>query len=74
MNENDNKNQYIEGQKPKKWHHKYKRYLLQVHHSWIFWVFLVLTLSAVLYYIMTMDFAYAPQVNSKQGSENNRMP
>lgn len=48
------------------WHH-----LKRIHHSWIFWVFLVLMLGGILYYIMTVDFAFAPHKQMEQPSENS---
>jgi len=32
-----------------------------IHRSWIFWVFLFLMLTAILYYIVTLGFVFAPQ-------------
>ena len=33
----------------------------RIHHSWIFWVFLFLMLVAILYYVTSVDFAFAPR-------------
>ena len=32
----------------------------RVHHSWIFWIFLFLMFVGIIYYIMSVDFAFAP--------------
>jgi hypothetical protein len=32
----------------------------RVHHTWWFWIFLVLMLVGIIYYIMSVDFAFAP--------------
>lgn len=32
----------------------------RIHHSWIFWVFLVLMLGCIGYYILSVDFSFAP--------------
>lgn len=32
----------------------------QIHHSWIFWVFLVLMMVGILYYIVTIGFVFVP--------------
>lgn len=31
-----------------------------MHHTWIFWVFLLLMLAAIMYYIVTVNFQFAP--------------
>lgn len=33
----------------------------QIHHSWIFWIFLFLMFVGILYYIASVDFAFAPR-------------
>jgi flagellar biosynthesis/type III secretory pathway M-ring protein FliF/YscJ len=49
---------------------KWKR----VHHTWWFWIFLVLMLGGILYYVMTVDFAFAPRKQMEQNWGNNRTP
>ncbi len=49
---------------------KWKR----VHHTWWFWIFLVLMLGGILYYVMTVDFAFAPQKQMEQKMENSTTP
>ena len=44
----------------------------KLHHSWIFWVFFLLTLTAIVYYIMSVDFINAPRKQTKQENENSR--
>ena len=31
----------------------------RVHHSWLFWLFLVLMFIGIMYYISTVSFAFA---------------
>jgi hypothetical protein len=45
---------------------KWKR----IHHSWIFWVFLLLMFAGIGYYIITVNFAFAPHEQVKQPMEN----
>lgn len=45
----------------------------RVHHSWWFWIFLGLMLFGILYYVVSVNFAFAPQRVSKQPMENSRM-
>ena len=40
---------------------EHKPYWKRIHHSWIFWVFLLLTFASITYYILSVDFAFAPQ-------------
>ena len=46
-------------------HHLNKGSWRKIHHSWVFWVFFILTLSAIAYYVMSVDFAFAPRKQSK---------
>ena len=49
---------------------KWKR----VHHTWWFWVFLILMLGGILYYVITVDFAFAPHKQKDQNSGSNIIP
>ncbi len=42
----------------------------RIHHSWIFWIFLCLMIFAIFYYVVSADFALAPQIETRQPSEN----
>jgi hypothetical protein len=33
----------------------------RIHHSWIFWIFLLLMFVAIMFYITSVDFAFAPR-------------
>jgi multidrug efflux pump subunit AcrB len=33
----------------------------RIHHTWSFWVFLFLMFVAIMYYITSVDFAFAPR-------------
>jgi len=46
----------------------------RVHHTWWFWIFLVLMLGGIFYYILTVDFAFAPHRQMEHNSGNNRTP
>lgn len=41
----------------------HKPYWKRAHHSWIFWVFLFLMFMSITYYIVSVNFAFAPQKN-----------
>jgi hypothetical protein len=43
--------------------HDHKPYWTRIHYSWIFWVFLFLMFASIIYYIISVDFAFAPQKN-----------
>jgi len=51
-------------------HHK--PYWKRIHHIWYFWVFLFLMFVGIIYYIMSVDFAFAPHKHLKPQSENSR--
>ena len=34
--------------------------LKRIHHTWAFWIFLFLMFVGIIYYIMSVDFAFAP--------------
>jgi flagellar biosynthesis/type III secretory pathway M-ring protein FliF/YscJ len=48
-------------------------YWKQIHHTWLFWVFLFLMFAGIIYYIMSVDFAFAPHKQMKQSSENTKI-
>lgn len=37
----------------------------RIHHSWIFWIFLFLMGFAIFYYVVSADFAFAPQTDPR---------
>ena len=57
---------YGKDQPPQDWqdhftgHHLRKGAWRRIHHSWIFWVVLVMMFFSIGYYIMSVDFAFAP--------------
>jgi len=51
---------------------KHRPYWKGIHRSWLFWVFLFLMFAGIIYYIMSVDFAFAPHKQMKQPSGNNR--
>jgi hypothetical protein len=52
--------------------HTHRPYWKRIHHTWSFWIFLLLMLVGILYYIISVDFAFAPHRQIMQSSENNR--
>jgi hypothetical protein len=48
-------------------HFNWKR----IHHSVGFWIFLFLMMVAITYYIITIDFAFAPRQPVKQLPEKH---
>jgi hypothetical protein len=48
-------------------HHPYWK---QLHHSFGFWIFLFLMFVAILYYIISVDFVFAPHKQIKPSSKN----
>ena len=72
MNENEYNHHQKEGYDHIMVHHDHKPYWKRIHHSWIFWVFLLLMLGGIIYYIMSVDFAFAPHIQLKKSSGNSR--
>jgi len=50
---------------------QHRPYWKRLHHSFGFWIFLFLMLVAIIYYIMTVDFAFAPHQQMKPPSGNH---
>lgn len=74
MNENAQNQHPDAGQKHNKHLFNPRTYWNRIHHSWIFWVCLVLTLVALIYYIMSQDFSNVPQIQTGKPIENTRVP
>ena len=70
MNKNNDKNNQLIRQEFNSIHPDHKPRWKRIHHTWSFWIFLFLMLVAILYYIMSVDFAFAPRIQPKP--ENNR--
>jgi hypothetical protein len=51
---------------------KHRPYWKGIHRSWLFWVFLVLMFTGIIYYIISVDFAFVPHKQMKHPSGNNR--
>ncbi len=49
-----------------RFHHEHKFHLKQIHHTWGFWVGVILIFVAITYYIVSVDFAFAPRKQSKE--------
>jgi len=53
-------------------HNQHRPYWKRLHHSVGFWIFLFLMFIAIIYYIMTVDFAFAPHQQVEPPAENQR--
>ena len=51
-------------------HHR--PYWKRIHHTWYFWVFMFLTFASIMYYIISVDFAFAPHKPMMPSSQNHR--
>ena len=70
-------NEHNHNQNEVKEHHKghdYKPYWKRAHRSITFWVFVFLMFVGIVYYIISMDFAFAPRTISKPQTENTLVP
>lgn len=53
-------------------HNQHHPYWKRLHHSVGFWIFLFLMFIGILYYIMTIGFAFAPHQQVKPPVENQK--
>lgn len=51
---------------------QHRPYWKRIHHTVGFWIFLFLMMVAIVYYIMTVDFAFAPHQQAKPPAGNQR--
>jgi hypothetical protein len=74
MNKDENNQHSVEEHDRIKYPHNHLPYWKRMHHTWSFWVFVVLMLAAITYYVMSVDFAFAPQKELNQPPGNNISP
>ncbi len=53
---------------------KHKFHLKHIHHKWWFWVGVILIFVAIMYYVVSVDFAFAPRKQTKQQTERTTTP
>ncbi len=73
-NEHDQNHPWHDGQAHHKKYHVYWPHWKRIHHTWGFWVFLILMIAAIMYYVMSADFALAPRKQMNQPQENSMRP
>jgi hypothetical protein len=70
MNKNSHKQNLQDTINHSKSHNEHKPYWKRIHHTWSFWVFLILMFAAILYYIKSVDFSLAPHPQPNHQTEN----
>lgn len=65
MSKYDHNNNQEEGQDYILVHHEHKPYWKRIHHTWSFWIFLFLMFAGIMYYIYSISFSLAPQIQLK---------
>lgn len=60
MNETERDIDQPQGQDHIKAQHVHRFQWKEIHHSWIFWVSLLLMLAGIIYYIMSVGFVMNP--------------
>ena len=65
MSKNEHNSKPEEGQDYILVHHEHKPYWKRIHHTWSFWIFLVLMFGGIMYYIYSISFSLAPQLPVK---------
>ena len=71
VNENGHKQNLQDIIDQGRFHNEHKLRLKLIHHKWWFWVGIILIFLAIMYYIVSVDFAFTPRKQSKQQSERN---
>jgi Ca2+/H+ antiporter len=74
MDDKEHRHHQHERQEHNDKHHKDGSYWKGAHRDWRVWAGVILMLVAILYYIMSEDFALAPHKQLKQPSGNNKTP
>ena len=74
MNEKELNQHRQEGHEHINSHHKLSPYWKRAHRDWRVWLGMFLMLAAIIYYIMSEDFSFAPHRHMMQHYENNRTP
>lgn len=60
MNENEQNPQLKDVENEISVHHDQRPQLKRMHHTWIFWIGLLLIFGCIMYYIVTLSFSVAP--------------
>jgi hypothetical protein len=74
MNEQELNQHMQEGHRNNKGHIHKRPYWKRAHLDWRVWVGIILMLAAIIYYVMSQDFALAPHRQMMQHHENHRTP
>jgi hypothetical protein len=74
MDEHEHSQHLQEGHDHSKDHHSPWHRLKRIHHSWIFWIFLLLMLAAITFYIMSDNFSLVPHNQMKEPIESPAAP
>lgn len=74
MNKNGNKQNLQDMVDQSRNHHKHRIHLKQIHQKWWLWVGMILIFAAIMYYIVSVDFAFAPRKQMKEQTETNTTP
>ena len=61
MSENEHNQHQEETQDHIMPQHSHRQRWKRIHHTWSFWIFLFLMFVGILYYITSVDFAFAPR-------------
>ena len=74
MNENGHKQNLQDMIDQSRNHHKHKFHLKRIHHKWWFWIGMTLIFVAIMYYVVSVDFAFAPRKQMKGQTEKTTTP
>ena len=74
MSENGHKQNLQEVIDHSRFHHEHKFHWKRIPHTWGFWVGVILIFVAIMYYVVSVDFAFAPRKQLMQQSEKTTTP
>jgi len=73
MNENIHKQNLQEMINHSRNDHEHKFHLKHIHYKWWFWVGVILIFVSIMYYVVSVDFVFAPRKQLQQ-SERTTTP
>jgi len=56
------------------YHPEHKPAWKTIHHKWWFWVGVLMMFTAIMYYVVSVDFAFAPRKQMKGQTEKTTTP
>lgn len=74
MNENGHNQNLQDAVDNSRNHQEHRFHLKHIHHKWWFWIGAILIFVATMYYVVSVDFAFAPRKQMNQQTEKTTTP